>query len=129
MRARETGGLSLGKQLIKADLKAGEKCGRPGCLLDKLSGGKGGPHNRPSVLYHGVCRLCEEHEVTAEYWGETSRSGYARMRQHEVDVKKKDLGNAFAKHLAIHHPDRQGDITVFNIEVVSSFKKPLPREK
>ena len=38
-------------------------------------------------------------------------------------------GNAFAKHLAIFHPEHEGDITKFTIKVVSSFKKPLPRKK
>ena len=51
MRAIETGGLSLAKQLVKPDLKRGEPCGRPGCVLDVTSGGAGGPHNIPSSLY------------------------------------------------------------------------------
>ena len=58
LRAIETGGLSLGKMLVHPDLKRGEPCGRPGCVLDR---GAGGPHNVPSSLYRGVCkptRLC-----------------------------------------------------------------------
>ena len=37
--------------------------------------------------------------------------------------------NAFAKHLAIEHPEEQGDIGHFNIQVHSTYMKPLEREK
>ena len=41
---------------------------------------------------------------------------------------KKD-SNAFAKHLALYHPNEQGDIENFKIQVESVFKKPLTRQK
>ena len=44
-------------------------------------------------------------------------------------MKKRDPGNAFAKHLALYHPEAQGDISNFTIKVLSTFKKPLPRQK
>ena len=37
--------------------------------------------------------------------------------------------NAFAKHLAVFHPNDQGNIGNFNIQVESVFKKPLTRQK
>ena len=129
LRSVEMEGVSLAKQLVRKDLKSGEPCGRPGCVLDTLSGGAGGPHNQPSVLYHGTCNICGEVEELAEYWGETSRSGYHRTLKHEEEVIKRLEGNAFAKHLALFHPEREGDITVFTIKVISTFKKPLPRKK
>ena len=61
--------------------------------------------------------------------GESEASGYHRTLSHDKDVKKRDQGNAFAKHLALFHPDAQGDITNFTIKVVSTFKKPLQRQK
>ena len=45
LRAVETGGLSIGKRLVRPDMKSGEPCGRPGCVLDLDSEGAGGPHN------------------------------------------------------------------------------------
>jgi hypothetical protein len=129
LRVVETGGVSLGRQLVRPDLRAGEPCGRPGCVLDRVSGGAGGPHNRPSSLYRGTCNLCEAAGVQSEYWGETAFSGFHRSGQHEESVEKGDLGNAFAKHLAGEHPGHEGDIDNFNIQVVSTFKKPLTREK
>ena len=41
LRAVETGGLSIGKRLVRPDMKSGKPCGRPGCLLDLDSGGAG----------------------------------------------------------------------------------------
>ena len=67
--------------------------------------------------------------MKSEYWGETGRSAYHRFKKHQEEVVKKDDGNAFAKHLASHHPEAQGDITNFNIKVLSSYKKPLPKRK
>ena len=37
--------------------------------------------------------------------------------------------NAFAKHLALYHPDERGGIENFKIQVESVFKNPLTRQK
>ena len=129
LRAIETGGLSIGKQLVRPDLKAGEPCGRPGCVLDKCSGGAGGPHNVPSVVYRGVCKLCGVTEVSSEYWGESAFSGSYRSGIHESDVESRKETNAFYKHLEIFHPESQRDIVHFDIQVQSVHKKSLSRQK
>ena len=43
-------------------------------------------------------------------------------------MSRKDT-NAFAKHLALFHPNEQGNIENFNITVEGVFKKPLTRQK
>ena len=43
-------------------------------------------------------------------------------------MSRKD-SNAFAKHLALYHPEEQGNIENFNITVEGVFKKPLTRQK
>ena len=40
----------------------------------------------------------------------------------------KDLENAFAKHLQIYHPEEEGNPNVFQITVIQTFRKPLPRQ-
>ena len=129
LKAIETGGVSLSKMLVKPDLKRGEPCGRPGCVLDLTSGGAGGPHNVASCLYKGSCNLCEARGESGHYWGESGFCGSHRIKQHEVDVVNRKETNAFAKHLALFHPDEQGNIGNFNIQVESLFKKPLTRQK
>ena len=49
----------------------------------------------------------------------TVRSSTRRLDE----VVKRFEGNAFAKHLAVFHPEHEGDITKFTIKVVSSFLK------
>ena len=129
LKAIETGGVSLGKMLVHPDLKRGEPCGRPGCVLDLTCGGEGGPHNVPSAVYRGECKLCEAQGETGEYWGESGFSGFHRCEQHKTDVVSRKDSNAFAKHLALYHPEEQGSIENFKIQVESVFKKPLTRQK
>ena len=129
LRAIETGGLSIGKRLVRPDLKAGEPCGRPGCVLDLCSGGAGGPHNVPSNVYRGACKLCGAIEISAEYWGESAFSGFYRTNLHDDDVETKKETNAFFKHLEIFHPGVQGGIANFDIQVQSIHKKSLTRQK
>ena len=129
LRAIETGGLSIGKQLVRPDLKAGEPCGRPGCVLDLCSGGAGGPHNVPSNVYRGGCKLCGAVMVSSEYWGESAFSCFYRTKLHEGDVETKKESNAFSKHLEIFHPGVQGGIENFDIQVQSIHKKSLTRQK
>ena len=119
----------MGKQLVKPDLKRGEPCGRPGCILDLTSGGEVGPHNIPSSLYRGECKLCEAAGENAEYWGESGFSGSHRCGSHGAEVVARKETNAFAKHLALFHPNDQGDITNFDIQVKGLFQKPLTRQK
>lgn len=60
LRAIETGGLSIAKQLVRPDLKGGEPCGRPGCVLDLCSGGVG---------HTTFPRLCiREYASSVEKW-------------------------------------------------------------
>ena len=62
-------------------------------------------------------------------WGETSFTGYHRSLAHAEAIRKRNTQNAFAKHLAIFHPESQGNVEAFTIKVVATFMKPLPREK
>ena len=80
-------------------------------------------------MYRGGCKLCEAVGESGEYWGESGFSGCHQCGAHGTDVITKKETNAFAKHLALHHPDHQGDITNFDIQVVGLFQKPLTRQK
>ena len=77
----------------------------------------------------GVCKLCGEVEVTAEYWGDSAFCGSYRARQHHEDVEGKKESNAFFKHLQIFHPEEEGGIENFDIQVQSVHKKSLTRQK
>ena len=59
------------------------KCERENCLCCPYSKeGKGGTCRREGVVYTIVCIKCEGEGKKAEYWGETSRTGYERGEEH-----------------------------------------------
>ena len=68
----------------------------------------GGPNNVTSAVYQGTCNLCGLVEEVAKYTGETGSSAYHRCLKHEEEVKKRDPGNAFEKHLALFQPEKGG---------------------
>ena len=45
-----------------------------------------------------------------------------------TSIERREEGNAFAKHLADHHPDRKGDYRSFDFKVMKTFQKPLYRQ-
>ena len=67
--------------------------------------------------------------MSAEYWGESAFSGFYRTKLHKEDVEGRKESNAFSKHLEIFHPESQGDIENFDIQVQSVHKKSLTRQK
>ena len=80
------------------------------------------------MVYKGTCNICEASNISAACFGENEFSGFYRSSVHEKEIRDRDLENAFAKHLNIYHPEREGDPAVFKITVIQTFRKPLPRQ-
>jgi hypothetical protein len=119
----------LKRQLVRTDLAAGEPCRQADCLACLSGQGGGLLHQRSGALYTGSCLLCPaQGRGTAVYTGESGYSGYTRLCDHSDDIRRKDLGNAFSKHLKEEHPEREGDATVFDFQVVRTYQKPLERQ-
>ena len=67
--------------------------------------------------------------LEASYYSESAFSGFYRAESgHSKAIEKKDLSNAFAKHLNIFHPEAEGDKEAFNMKILQTFKKPLERK-
>ena len=47
---------------------------------------------------------------------------------HTSSIERRDQGNAFDKHLAEHHPQREGDWRSFRFELARTFRKSLLRQ-
>ena len=126
VKVHEGAGVALRRSIVTGDLGAGQPCPQGDCPLCLTGDGKGGlRHHRSGAVYKGDCLLCGE-EV-ARYWGESGDSGYHRTSQHVTAIRRKDEENAFAKHLAIHHPGRKGDTRAFKFTLEEVHGKPLPR--
>ena len=105
---------------------AGQPCPQGDCPLCLTGDGKGGlHHHRSGAVYQGECLICGEQ--VAKYWGESGDSGYLRTSQHLVAIRRCDEENAFSKHLAIHHPEREGDVRAFKFTLKEVHSKPLTR--
>ena len=125
----EAGGISLKRKLTGKDLCAGEQCGQPNCTFCLSEDGGGGSHNRSKRTYKGTCKHCARVGLEASYYGESAFSGFYRVETgHSKAIEKKDLNNAFAKHLNIFHPEAEGDKEAFNMKVLQTFSKPLERK-
>ena len=60
----------------------------------------------------------------ATYWGETSRNGYTRGKEHLEALDSKDTKNALWKHCMQYH---LGNRTNFKMKITNSFRDPLTR--
>ena len=109
---------------MKLDLTG---CIFPTCRACK-SGLDGASHTRSGAQYHITCNVCQADNIVAAYEGETGWNAMYRLNEHEDAIKTKNLNNGMAKHLAVHHPDKQGDPDNFQYSCVSTFKKCLERE-
>ena len=92
------------------------------------SGAGGGSHTRRGCVYSGTCKVCEEEGISAKYFGESGRNGYHRMKEHDRDIRTKNIKNAFSKHLQLKHPDRVGDPSTFSYKVERTFRSCLDRQ-
>ena len=133
VRVVERGGVSLKSHLVKTDLGAGTPCRQEDCVLCLTNPQEGGGlnHHRSSAVYSGTCLICQQiqgEEFSAAYIGETGASGYIRTSDHKASIERKDMNTAFAKPLAYHHQDRQGDFRAFAFSVLKTFKSSLYRQ-
>ena len=70
-----------------------------------------------------ICPEERGEDFTAVYFGESGDSGYVRAGMHRTSIVRKDIGNAFAKHLAEEHPERQGDIAAFKFTILKTYRR------
>ena len=126
VKVQEGSGLSLKRSVVSSDLAFGQPCPQGDCPLCLTGDGKGGlHHHRSGAVYSGKCKLCGGD--VASYWGESGDSGYCRTHQHRDAIGNKDENNAFAKHLAIYHPEHEGDKDAFEFKLEEVHNKPLTR--
>ena len=79
------------------------------------------------VVYLIVCIACEREKVRAEYWGETSRTGFERGEEHVAGLENKYEKNSLWKHSVIYHGgglERKD----YRMEVIESHRSPLNRQ-
>ena len=126
-RIIEESGVSLKRLLVRVDL-TGCIYKEDGCLLCS-SGLPGGSHTRRGANYSATCTDCEAKNIKSVYYGESGKSGVYRVQKgHKIDIERKNIKNALAKHLHNDHPDKEGDPTVFKYKIESTDRSCLQRQ-
>ena len=142
-------GASIKSVLQKSDPWNGD-CNRERCF--PCRSGNIGKCNKTNIVYKIDCLECMERGPTsypqtrengtevisiteydmatrqssqrATYWGETSRNGYTRGKEHLEALDSKDTKNALWKHCMQYH---LGNRTNFKMKITNSFRDPLTR--
>ena len=130
VRVVERSGTTMKQHLVRTDMGRSAPCAMNDCPICLTNPGEGGgaKHHRSGALYSGTCMICKAvhgEEFEALYWGESGDSGYVRTKSHLDSIEKRDINNAFAKHLAENHPERIGDKTAFRFRVARTFRRQI----
>ena len=135
------------RNIVKSNPFPRQSCGRPTCLLDKLSD-RGCMENcfKEGVGYASTCCRCRQNQqdegkslqeaVNYCYTGETARSLYTRAKQHLDSYRshlpgRKPIESWMWDHTVSHHggvvgPDQgAGD---YSFRIQGRFSKPLNRQ-
>ena len=142
----ERAGTTLADLLVKKnpwlELKGG--CDRLDCLICACSGGKGISCRRENICYTIECKLCEtaaeegEDKRIVRYLGESSRSGYERIKEHVANFVARKEGidedgelSSSSSVLWIHSKEEHGGEMViedWKAKIISSHRTALGRQ-
>ena len=92
-------------------------CGREDCLMCDTSPGK---CTEKSVVYRIDCTICKDEDKETVYFGETARTGFERMREHQALMKNQNLESPVVEHFQEDHPEVQTSVEM-KIVVIKMF--------
>ena len=110
--------------LSRSDTWAARGCSIDSCFQYHLGGGEGGSCQQEGILYLISCLKCKEGGTTAEYVGESARTGERRGCEHLRDLRNKKDGKPLWDHSKEHHEGKVLDVD-FKMKVLRKFKIPL----
>ena len=99
----EKNGKKLVDILTRSDPWGEDNCGRSDCRPCSSSEGDRYICRTPNVTYVNTCTLCKKEGRMTEYIGETSRTLYERMREHDMKCSNKEDTSHMHKHLEEEH--------------------------
>ena len=149
----ERAGVKLVDMLHKADPWAGEDCQRSKCTLcyTKMVTGKNLEQScsRRSVIYETHCETCFKREVESiqkenleeqekkkrieqikkyVYIGESSRSGYERLWEHQRALEQLSPESHMLKHIVAAHSEEEIEDIEFHARIVKYTRTSIERQ-
>ena len=152
----EGNGLSSGQEMTKSDQFPQEECHRADCAICVRRDGENNMKGqsmcmKSSVGYEGECVRCDQ--TIFKYIGETSKTGYSRIKQHlsdyraahaaklppppsrhgtaQIDLPLKDVKSWMWEHTRGVHGGLmggQGGLLDYKFNVSGTFRKCLQRQ-
>ena len=142
----EKAGIQLKNILVKTNPWAGMDCQREGCLpcstRAETGEGKGKACYKRNVIYETWCGSCkdrDEEEAVEEgldpagikiykYIGESSRSSFARGKNHLDDARLLSSGSHMLKHYLDRHLGERMEDMVFRMKVLHFKRSAFERQ-
>ena len=129
VRIIERGGRKIKDILGRKDPWAPKTCARLDCMICMSTAirRKGLPllAFKKMFVMSLRCDRCKSRNVTANYYGESSRTPYLRGREHLQGQLKANEDNPLAKHDMVHHG---GVLGPYSMKVIRKHKAPLARQ-
>ena len=128
VRIIERGGKKLKDLLGKKDLWATTDCNKLDCMICTSQTKKDGSTatcNLESICYQISCDQCKQAGVSADYFGESSRTCYLRGQEHLRGQALKLDDNPLFKHDTIHHSGSRG---TYSMRVLRQHPRTLSRQ-
>ena len=137
----EDGGKSAKCGIVKSNPFPRQTCERELCMLCFQQAGSFAVCDRSNCGYKGECNRCKEDKFA--YIGETSRTGYTRLREHLLDYRAaasaslqpqpegQRVKSWMWEHARDHHGGvvgENGGMEDFKVSVSGKFQKCLQRQ-
>ena len=121
--------------LCRSDPIGDELCGREECLICLTSKKERGVCRKRNIVYKTTCNLCKSLGRSVNYWGESSRSGFERGREHRQDLMKQNPDSHLLRHMVREHSeidlneaDNRRAEKYFSMELVGQHRTAMDRQ-
>ena len=128
IRFIERGGVKIKDMVCRSNPWENQDCQREDCPICQGAEGEGnqmGKCRTEGIVYRISCIECKNNDIKSCYIGESSRSGYCRIKEHKAGHLNQSKDNPLWKHSSVEH---NGIHQKFKYEILSKHRTPLSRQ-
>ena len=142
----EKTGIQLKRILVKTNPWAGTNCQREDCMVchtrEQTGEGRGKACHKRNILYETWCGTCQERDREKaereerdpeviplyKYIGESSRSSFARGKNHMDDMRLLSPGSHMLKHFLDKHQEEELSKMKFHMRILAYKRTAYERQ-